>query len=102
MLMSTRQWLQQELRGLNLASSMGSQTEGEKYSAGPETVEAWDVIGSMQKHMMDADDQHLLHPPLHQAWVLDEGTNEGTVTSFIHTITRCLGSPPQLPDACQM
>ena len=90
--MSTRQWLLQELGGLKLASSMESQKEGDKYSWGPETVAAWNVIGSMQEHMQGADDEHLLHLPLDQDWVLDAGTNEGTVTSFIHSVTRCLSS----------
>ncbi len=91
-LMSTRQWLQQELGGLKLASSVDSQNEGDKYSRGPATVATWNVTGSIQEHVQDADDVRLLHPPLSQDWKLDAGTNEGIVTSFIHTITRCLSS----------
>ena len=91
-LMSTRQWLQQELGGLKLARSEDSQNEGDKYSQGPETVATWNVIGSIQEHMQDEDDMRLLHPPLSQDWKLDASTNEGTVTSFIHGVTRCLSS----------
>lgn len=87
-----RQWLRQRLQDLELASSVHSQREGDKYSVGPQTVAAWNVIGSIQEHVRNADDERLLHPPLSQDWVLDAGTNEGTVTSFIHTISRCLGS----------
>ena len=90
--MSMWQWLQQKLGGLELAGSMDSQKEGDKYSQGPETVAAWNVIGSMQEHMQGADDEHLLHPPLDQDWVLDAGTYEGTVISFIHSVTRCHSS----------
>ena len=90
--MSTRQWLQQELGGLKLASSMDSQNEEDKYSQGPVTVATWNVTGSIQEHMQDADDVRLLYPPLSQDWKLDAGTNEGTVTSFIHDITRFLSS----------
>ena len=89
-LMSTRQWLQQELRGLKLASSMDSKNEGDKYSQGPKTVATWNATSSIQAHVQDADDVRLLHPPLSQDWKLDAGTNEGTVTSFVQTITRCL------------
>ena len=98
-LMSTRQWLQQQLWNLLLVSSVDSQKEGDKYSVGPKAVATWDVIGSIQDHMRDADDERLLHPPLNQVWELDASPNKYW---FIHKISRCLGSPTQLPDVCQM
>ena len=94
--MSTGQWLRQPLQDLELASSMHSQREGDKCSVGPETVAAWTVMGSIQEYLQGTDDERLLHPPLSQDWVL------GSVDSFFHVITRCLDSPTQLPDACQM
>ena len=97
--MSTRQWLQQQLQNLLLVSSVDSQKEGDKYSVGPKAVATWDVIGSIQDHMRDADDECLLHPPIDQDWVLDAAPNERW---FIHKVSRCLSCPTQLPDACQM
>ena len=90
--MSTRQWLQQRLLNLELASSVQTQREGKECPNGPETVAAWDVMSSIQERMQHADDEHLLHPPLIQDWVLTAGTNGGSVTSFIQTIARCLAS----------
>ena len=100
--LSTRQWLQQRLQNLKLADCVDTQEEGNKYSVGPKTVATWDVRGSIREHLQDADDEHLLHAPLNQYWQFHAGTHEGAVTSFILHITRCLGSPMQLPDVCQV
>ncbi len=66
--------------------------EGSKYKFGPENVAAWDVIADIRRHLQAADSERPLLPLLEPEYLRDKGSNEGAVTSFVYTITRCLSS----------
>ena len=89
---SEREWLEQELDPPALMHSESIHKEGSKYKFGPEDAAAWDVMADIDRHLQAADSERPLLPLLEPEYLRDKGTNEGAVTSFVHTITRCLSS----------
>ena len=72
--------------------SQSMHKEGSKYKFGPENVAAWDVMADICSHLQAADSERPLLPLLVPEYLRDIGSNEGVVTSYVHTITRCLSS----------